>query len=88
MGSSIIRGLIAGAVLLSLAGVTGAIGVLDVSDLAAAGTMVTLALLLALVLFDESWEAADASSDPVAQTEPLAPDGDPVRVIDARSTAA
>ena len=40
MGSSILRGLMAGAVLLLLAGVTGAIGVFDVSDLAAGGTIV------------------------------------------------
>jgi hypothetical protein len=73
MGSSIVRGLIAGAVLLSLAGVTAAVGVLEVSDLAAGGTIVTLLLLLGLVLFDKSWESADAATDAEAQPESVTP---------------
>jgi hypothetical protein len=90
MGSSIVRGLVAGAALLSLAAVTGAIGVFDVSDLAAGGTIVTLLLLLALVLFDDSWEPADAPGDAAPHADPLTPDGRLVaeRVVDAGSTAA
>jgi hypothetical protein len=76
----------AGAALLSLAAVTGAIGVFEVSDLAAGGTFVTLLLLLGLVLFDDSWEPADAPGDAVPQADPMTPEGG--RVVDAGSTAA
>jgi len=90
MGSSILRGLMAGAVLLLLAGVTGAIGVFDVSDLAAGGTIVTLLLLLALVLFDDGWEQADAPGNAVPQAGAVTPDSGraAARVVDAGSTAA
>ncbi|MGH9009343.1 MAG: hypothetical protein ACRDYF_05770 [Acidimicrobiia bacterium] len=90
MGSSIVRGLVAGAVLLSLAAVAGTIGVFDVSDLAAGGTIVTLLLLLGLVLFDDSWEPADAPGHTVPGPDPMAPDGGPVanRVVEADPTAA
>ncbi len=90
MGSSIVRGLIAGAALLSLAAVSAAIGVFEVSDLAAGGTIVTLLLLLALVLFDQSWEPAAAATDAVAQSEPATPPGGLVAdgVVDASSPAA
>ena len=60
MAGSIVRGLIAGVTLLALAGITAAIGVVQVSDAAAAGTIVTLLLLMALVLFDSEWDSADA----------------------------
>jgi hypothetical protein len=90
MTSSIVRGLIAGAALLSLAAVMAVIGVLGVSDLAAGGTILTLLLLFGLVLFDDSWEPADASDDAVPQADPIMPDGALLadHVADARSTAA
>ena len=90
MGSSILRGLVAGTVLLALAAVTGAIGVFAVSDLAAGGTIVTLVLLLRLVLFDASWEPADVPGDPGLQADPMTPDGRRVadRLGGAGSTAA
>ena len=89
MGSSIVRGLMAGGVLLSLAALAGAIGVFNVSDLAAVGTIVTLVLLLALVLFDDSWEPAD-TGDGVPHADAVTPDAGlrADRVVDAGSTAA
>ena len=80
MIGSIVRGLIAGAALLTLAGVAAAVGVPEVSDAAAVGTFITLLLLLALVLFDDSWEQADAPSDALPPADPL--------TSDASSTAA
>ena len=90
MGSSIVRGLIAGAALLSLAAVMAVIGVLGVSDLAAGGTILTLLLLFGLVLFDDSWEPAEVSNDAAPQADLVIPDGavPADRLADAHSTAA
>ena len=80
MDRRIVRGLIAGGAAVSLAAVTAVIGVLEASDLAAGVTIVTLLVLLALILFHDSWEPADAPGD--------APQTDPERVADAGSPAA
>ncbi len=90
MGSSVVRGLIAGAALLSLAAVMAVIGVLGVSDLAAGGTILTLLLLFGLVLFDDSWERGDASTDAVPQADGMTPDRRRLadEVADVHSTAA
>jgi hypothetical protein len=85
MRSCLVRGLIAGAILLSLAGAAAGIGVFEVSDVAAAGTFVTLLLLLGFALFDESWESAEASGDAVTHAAPLTVEA---RIGDASSTAA
>jgi hypothetical protein len=89
MVGSILRGLVAGAALLSLAGISAAVGIFQVSDVAAAGTIVTLLLLLGLVLFDSSWETAEDYGDDPADAVPLT-EAKPVlpRVAEADPTAA
>jgi hypothetical protein len=71
MGGDIVRGLMAGAILLLVVTVTGALGVFAVSDLAVGGVFFSLFLLLALAVFDDSWESADAPGDAVPRADPL-----------------
>lgn len=88
MGSSIVGGLIAGVVLLSMAAATAVIGVFEVSDLGAGGTIVTLLLLLALVLFHGGWDSADPPGDAVTQTDPMTGGSVGERAVDTGPTAA
>lgn len=88
MGGDIVRSLIAGGALLLLVAVTGAVGVVGLSDLAVGGVFVTLLLLFGLALFDDSWDSVEASGDAVAPADFAAEADLLANTADAHSTAA